>query len=109
MPKGEPLGVVMIRNAGGGVGGLRAAMKAAGYLVAWGIVADALGHDPTWVEYRTYWKQSESTTAREVRAFKRCFGADAKVGEVWRRVSSSLSVDDRGQAVGELMAARWVA
>lgn len=101
----EALVVVMIRN-----GGWRRAFKAAAYLVSWGIVREHYGHDVTWPEYESYWKQSRATTAREVKAFKACFGADAKVADVWAAIARSVPAakdENRPVALEELLSARW--
>lgn len=100
----EPLIVIMIRN-----GGLRRTMKALGYITSWGVVRDDIGHDPTWEEYKTYWKQSQSTTAREVNAFRRCLPG-VKVAEVWERLEANVakrSLDDRDEMVGLLSILPW--
>lgn len=103
----EPLIVIMIRN-----GGLRRAMKALGYITAWGIVRRDIGHDPSWSEYYGWWKQSESTTAREVRAFTRCLPG-VKVSAVWERFEaqqpkrSKPVADKQEELVGRLSAMTW--
>ncbi len=101
MPKAEPMVVVMVRN-----GGLRRAIKAAGYLAAWGIAAQELGHDPTWPEYEAYWNVSFSTHARESKAFRACFG-DVSVSEAWHRMAAKVANDDLSAATAEVMAAPW--
>lgn len=97
----EPLVVVMVRN-----GGLRRAMKAAGYLAAWGIAAKELGHDPSWAEYESYWNCSQSTHARESRAFRACFG-DVSIAEVWHRISDGVVNEDLDEATASVLTAHW--
>lgn len=105
----EALAVVMVRN-----GGLRKAIKAAGYITAWAIAREYYGHDPTWEEYGAYWKQSKETTAREVLAFKRCFGArrgEVQVADVWRQIRRQVpAVKERDRLTGsaQVLGARWL-
>jgi hypothetical protein len=93
--------VVMVRN-----GGLRRAIKACGYVAAWGIAEQALGHDPTWQEYEDYWKCSNSTHARESRALRACVG-DVSVSELWHEIRRQVvGRRDLGEATSLVMAAR---
>lgn len=89
-------------------GGLRRAMKAAGYLAAWGIAAEELGHDPSWSDYESYWNCSQSTHARESRAFRACF-AELTVADVWHQLRPRVDTSDLDDATASVLAARWSA
>lgn len=97
----ESVAVAMVRR-----GGLRRAIKACGFVVAWGIVANELGRTPKLAEYTAYWKQSESTTTREARALSACVPEGVNVEDVWRSVE--LHATSRQEQVAELMGAPWV-
>lgn len=102
MPKrDDSLVVFMVKKAG-----MRRALKAAGYIAAWGILARELGRDPTWAEYESYWKCSQSTHARESKAFRACFG-DVTMPEVWAHISRGVQADDLEEATSLVMSARW--
>ena len=88
-------------------GGMWKATKAVGYVVAWSLCAREIGHPPTWAEYTGYWGQSESTTAREVRAFIACVPEGVKVGDVWESVRQWADSDDREQLTAQVMSAPW--
>jgi hypothetical protein len=96
----ESVVVAMVRR-----GGLRRAIKACGFVVAWGIVANELGRTPKLYEYTAYWKQSQSTTTREVRSFSACVPEGVTVEDVWRSVD--LRSTSRQEQVAELLGAPW--
>ena len=54
-------------------GGFRKALKALTWAHSWGIVREALGHDPTADEVSQYWNEPRRTTFREQAAFRECF------------------------------------
>lgn len=66
--EGEPLLVVAGRRVG-----LRRAMKAMTYMIAWDHVRDDLGHEPTAEEYAAWWKESPATAYREQALFRQAF------------------------------------
>lgn len=103
MPQSEPLVVWMVRQ-----GGMWKALKAAGYIAAFGIAAQELGHDPSWAEYEEYWHTSFSSHARESKAFKAIFG-ELTPGEVWHRLSAQVGTEDLDQVQAAVLAAQWSA
>lgn len=55
-------------------GGLKKALRAMSFAVAWLIVQEELGREPTQAEYSDWWNQSERTTYREMAAWRDCLG-----------------------------------
>jgi len=87
---------------------LRKTIRACTYVCAWGVVKMDLGHAPTWEEYWTWWGQSPSTTARDVRAFTACVPDGVKVGDVWGLLEPSVTEKlDRDALVPLLSSTPW--
>jgi len=53
--------------------GVRSGFKAVTYMVAWQIVRDDLGHDPTVAQYADWWRESQATAYREQALFREAF------------------------------------
>jgi hypothetical protein len=65
---GEPL----LRIAASHVG-LRRGLRALGFMVAWDMCREALGHEPDVQEYAAWWKEATSTAYRDMALFKEAF------------------------------------
>jgi len=89
-------------------GGLWKANKAVGYIVAWGICRDALGHDPSWNEYMDYWGQSRSTTARESGAFFACVPEGVRMADVWATLDGVDLSAGRDVVAAQVMSSPWM-
>jgi hypothetical protein len=53
--------------------GIRKTRKVMGFMVAWAIVEQSVGAEPSIEEYAAWWKQSAATTFREQALFRECF------------------------------------
>jgi hypothetical protein len=96
----KPLGVLVVEKIG-----LRRGMRALTYIVSWGLATEAEGHPVTMDEYTAYWKQSLSTSYRELDAF-RLVWPDLKDPElVWERVRENVTQKRPELAVVEAMGA----
>lgn len=83
MAKREPLLVHLYREVG-----MREAVRAASFIVAWGLYVDdpKSPKPPSLKGYEVYWKQSESTSYRECRAFRNAFPDDPFPDRQWAMI-----------------------
>lgn len=54
--------------------GIRDVMRALTFAAAWAIAAEAIGHPPTLLEYREWWREKERVTYKDQAAFRRVTG-----------------------------------
>jgi len=107
MAKSEPLLMHLYRTSGFGDG-----TKAAAFIVAWGIYSDDPKSEkpPTPEGYRNYWKCSEASFYRELRAFRHSFADDRYPDRVWAMLRAHIESRKVASATKEAMfvAGRWV-
>jgi hypothetical protein len=74
--------------------GFRTVARTIGYVGAWCVAAESLGHAPSFDEYREWWAASERTAFRDQAAFRKVTGLDDP-SEVWERARNAGVVADR--------------
>lgn len=80
--------------------GMSTVMRALGFVAAWVLVAERLGHAPTLDEYRDWWQASERTTFREQAAFRKVSGLDDPT-LIWERAKAAgVEVDAESARAG---------
>jgi hypothetical protein len=90
MARGKPeyLAIALARRVG-----FRNAMKVMTFVVAWGIVYEALGRAPESVEeYADWWKESHPTAYREQRLFREAMSGQQTPTELWESVRGQVNV-----------------
>lgn len=87
----------LLRIAASRVGPLKGSRVLA-YMIAWDMVRQELGHEPTPEEYGEWWKQSRATSFREQAAFRECFPGEKNPARLMDLARSSW--DERRGVAG---------
>jgi len=90
--------------------GMRRGVQVASFILAWGAVARALGHEPTKEEYTVHWRCSQATYYRELAVLKKVWPEDKSPQRRWEWVEANVKLPrklDSDQAVVALMNASY--
>jgi hypothetical protein len=79
--------------------GLRKALKVLTYMLAWQIVRDELGHEPTVDEYSRWWKEGRATAFRAQGLFREAFPGEDTPSRILDLVAAEM---DRRKGVASL-------
>jgi hypothetical protein len=81
----KPLGLLIVEKVG-----MRNGVRCLSFIVSWGIVFEALGHEPNMEEYTAYWKQSRATSYRERDAFQLVWPYEKNPAAIWAQIRDSV-------------------
>ena len=100
MAKREPLLMHLYRE-----NGFREGTRAGEFIVGWGIYSESLeaGQRPTMDGYSAYWRESQATSYRGLRAFRTAFPDDQFPDRVWRTIARQMEARKLGAATREAM------
>lgn len=87
--------------------GFRDGTRAAEFIVSWGIYSDATilekGNALSMDGYSRFWKESQATSYRGLRAFRRAFPDDTYPDRVWRLIAKQIEARKVAAATREAM------
>ena len=70
------------------------------FIVAWGMMTDAVGRPESIEAYSRYWGQSDRTSYRELAAFRKALPGEVDPARIWELVRAEVPTDaEEGPAV----------